>query len=138
MRSVSTISAERCRGCCYRSQFVISTRHYRVNTGLYQGAQGLGWPTLAQKRSRSWGRCEEKLRVSASSVSERYNAAEEGDPIKPLRHPAAAWHRWWYIGATPQAELPPSQKFSRICNRLWSIIKHSKTSLTFAVMFMVI
>ena len=40
-------------------------------------------------------------------------------------------------GATPQSELPKSQKFSRICARLWGIMKHSKTSLSFAVTFMV-
>ena len=77
------------------------------------------------------------LRVSAVSVTERYEQAEKTDPIRPLRHPLAAWQRWWYIGATPQAELPQSQKFSKICARLWGIMKHSKTSLSFAVTFMV-
>jgi len=77
------------------------------------------------------------LRVSAVSVTERYEQAEKTDPIRPLRHPFAAWQRWWYIGATPQAELPQSQKFSKICARLWGIMKHSKTSLSFAVTFMV-
>lgn len=77
------------------------------------------------------------LRVSAVSVTERYEQAEKTDPIRPLRHPVAAWQRWWYIGATPQAELPQSQKFSKICARLWGIMKHSKTSLSFAVTFMV-
>ncbi|DBA70277.1 TPA: hypothetical protein ACH3X2_012175 [Trebouxia sp. C0005] len=78
------------------------------------------------------------LRVSAVSVTERYEQAEKTDPIRPLRHPVAAWQRWWYIGATPQAELPQSQKFSKICARLWGIMKHSKTSLSFAVTFMVL
>lgn len=77
------------------------------------------------------------LRVSAVSVTERYEQAERTDPIRPLRHPLAAWQRWWYIGATPQAELPQSQKFSKICARLWGIMRHSKTSLSFAVTFMV-
>ena len=77
------------------------------------------------------------LHISAASVTERYEDAAAQDPIKPLRNPIAAWKRWWYIGATPRAELPKSQKFSRICARLWSIMKHSKTSLSFAVVFMV-
>ncbi len=77
------------------------------------------------------------LHVSAVSVTERYEQAEKTDPIRPLRHPLAAWQRWWYIGATPQAELPQSQKLSKICARLWGIMKHSKTSLSFAVTFMV-
>lgn len=98
--------------------------------------------------------------TSAASVTERYEEAEAKNPIRPLRHPFASWQHWWYIGkpsagaqhqhthvkrqsayagtgATPQSQLPQSQKFSRICARLWGIMKHSKTSLSFAVTFMV-
>ena len=88
-------------------------------------------------RRRHKRRACDALRVSAVSVTERYEQAEKTDPIRPLRHPLAAWQRWWYIGATPPAELPQSQKFSKICARLWGIMKHSKTSLSFAVTFMV-
>lgn len=87
-----------------------------------------------KKHSR---RCRGAPSISAISVTERYADAEAKDTIRPLRHPFAAWQRWWYMGATPQAELPQSQKFSRICARLWGIMKHSKTSLTFAITFMV-
>lgn len=97
--------------------------------------------------------------TSAVSVTERFDA-EANTPIRPLRHPLASWQQWWHIGkpctdaqqqhthiarqitcaitgATPQSQLPQSQKFSRICARLWGIMKHSKTSLSFAVTFMV-
>lgn len=75
--------------------------------------------------------------TSAVSVTERFDA-EANTPIRPLRHPLASWQQWWHIGATPQSQLPQSQKFSRICARLWGIMKHSKTSLSFAVTFMVL
>ena len=36
--------------------------------------------------------------VSAASVTERYEEAAAKKPIRPLRHPFASWHQWWYIG----------------------------------------
>ena len=36
--------------------------------------------------------------VSAASVTERYEEAAAKNPIRPLQHPFASWHQWWYIG----------------------------------------
>ena len=36
--------------------------------------------------------------VSAASVTERFEKSAAQNPIRPLRHPFASWHQWWYIG----------------------------------------
>lgn len=133
MTSVSFIAAG---ACAVFNGPILRSRSFGNSRPAAFPFTGRGQQILAKSRHRR-RRCCGVLRVSATSVTERYEDAEAKDPIRPLRHPVAAWQRWWYIGATPQAELPQSQKFSKICARLWSIMKHSKTSLSFAVTFMV-
>lgn len=74
--------------------------------------------------------------VSATSAAAGVKTGAE-PTVNPILRPIKAWRQWWYIGATPQADLPKSQQFSRILARLWGFVKHSKTTLTFAVIFMV-
>lgn len=148
-------------GCFYRPSARVSGLQARKPSLLLQSRH------RCQQISANKGKSRRPTVIvcsSAASVIERYEEAEAKNPIRPLRHPFASWRQWWYIGkqpaliskrprsctgesvqfpkrsvagATPQSELPKSQKFSRICARLWGIMKHSKTSLSFAVTFMV-
>ena len=130
-----SISAECWRvGCLHKRRLSNFGRHRSALAPLTRSHHQRQQAFVYQQHDRR--RCGLRP-ILAASVTERYEAAEARDPIRPLRHPLTAWQRWWNIGATPRAELPQSQKFSRICARLWGIMKHSKTSLTFAVMFMV-
>lgn len=76
-------------------------------------------------------------RLTATASATAAVNPQEQAKVNPLLHPVTAWQQWWYIGATPKADLPQSQKFSRILARLWGCVKHSKRTLTFAVLFMV-
>ena len=135
MTSVVQTRLGSCHGQCPNIARAVSSTNQRSRVLLTSQRHWCLLRVAGKKRAkrRNCG----LLRISAISVSERYEEVSAQDPVKPLRHPLAAWSRWWYIGATPAAELPKSQKFTRIMARLWSIMKHSKTSLSFAVTFMV-
>lgn len=84
-------------GCLHhRIQFSCRSSLRKSHLALLRNRRCSGQQISANKtRDR---RATRAAFVSAASVTERYEEAAAKNPIRPLQHPFASWHQWWYIG----------------------------------------
>lgn len=122
--------------CCWCKRHACITNNFKAQLSLRKHSLFLPASSPARRKAtphRTPHKARPVLVASATAASR----LDEQPKVNPLRQPFAAWQQWWCIGATAKADLPKSQKFSRILARLWGFVKHSKRTLSFAVCFMV-
>lgn len=82
--------------------------HHRTQL-VYCSSLRLSHPAFLRNRRNCFGqqisvkkfqnrRATSAACASAAGVTERYEEAAGKNPIRPLKHPFASWHQWWYIG----------------------------------------